>query len=337
MLGPMRWTYEKIEQEHAVGETLVVARGNAFGARIAQEKLGVPLATVHLQPAMLRSEYDAPGLPLPDGNSSWHRRLRRYLWKAIDIYADCLLSPQTNAFRSELGLAPVRHLFSRWIHSPALVLGFFPDWFALPQPDWPPCTHLVGFPIFDESGVREVPSEAKSFLEVGEPPVVFTAGSFHRNAGRFFDVSAKVCHSLGVRGLILSPADACVPSSLPEGVVHFSYVPLGSVLPKSGAVVHHGGIGTTGLAFAAGIPQLVVPFTDDQSDNAARLERTGAGFTMPLAEYQSATVASRLQMLMTSREIASTCRSFALRLQSQEPLGEAVRLIENLSSHVDGR
>ncbi|RPJ39015.1 MAG: hypothetical protein EHM35_03255, partial [Planctomycetaceae bacterium] len=66
------------------------------------------------------------------------------------------------------------------------------------------------------------------------------------------------------------------------GELHFPYVPLSSVLPRAAAVVHHGGIGTTGQAFAAGIPQLVVPFTDDQSDNAARVQRTGAGVTMSL-------------------------------------------------------
>jgi rhamnosyltransferase subunit B len=286
-LGPMRWTYEKIERERLAGNAVIVARGNAFGARIAREKLGLPLATVHLQPAMLRSVHDAPGLPLPDGRGPWLRGLRRCLWAAIERYGDLLLLPGTNAFRAELGLPPVRRLFSAWIHSPDLVLGLFPEWFAPPQPDWPPRTRLVGFPLFDESGIREVPPEALSFLGAGEPPVVFTAGSFHRNAGRFFEVSAEVCHRLGMRGLILSPASDCVPASLPEGVVHFSYVPLSSVLPRAAAVVHHGGIGTTGQAFAAGIPQLVVPFTDDQSDNAARVQRIGAGVRMTLAQFRS--------------------------------------------------
>ena len=330
-LGPMRWTYEQIAREHVAGKTLIVARGNAGGARIAQEKLGLPLATVHLQPAMLRSEHDAPGLPLPDGRGPWLRALRRCLWAAIDSYADLLLLPKTNAFRTELGLPPVRRLFSAWIHSPDLVLGLFPEWFAPPQPDWPPRTRLAGFPLFDESGIREVPPEAESFLEAGEPPVVFTAGSFHRNAGRFFDVSAEVCRRLGLRGLILSPARACVPASLPEGVVHFPYVPLSCVLPRAAAIVHHGGIGTIGQAFAAGIPQLVVPFTDDQSDNAARVQRIGAGLRISLAQFRPKVATSRLQAVMRSPKIADVCRSIALKVAGETPLAEAVRLVESLS------
>lgn len=328
--GTMRWVYEKIEREQAPGETVVVARGNVFGARIAREKLGVPLVTVHLQPAMLRSEHDSAGLPLPQGDRLWLRWSRRLLWRAIDGYADRLLLPETNAFRSELGLAPARRLFSGWIHSPDLVLGLFPDWFAPPQPDWPPATHLVGFPLFDERGFREVPPELESFLGAGDPPVVFTAGSYHRNAKTFFHVWVSVCNRLGIRGLLLSPANDCIPGSLPERVLHFPYVPLSTVLPRAAAVVHHGGIGTTGLALAAGIPQLVLPFTDDQSDNAARVQRIGAGSRMSLAALHPEEAAARLKALMSSQAIAGASQSIAARMRSEDPLGKASRLIENL-------
>jgi rhamnosyltransferase subunit B len=333
VLGTMRWLYEEIEREHIPGETVLVARGNAFGARIAREKLGIPLATVHLQPAMFRSEYDAPGLPVPDGSGLWRRLARRSLWAAIDMYADWLLLPETNGFRAELGLSPVRRLFSKWIHSPDLVLGLFPDWFAPPQPDWPPATHLLGFPLFDERGMREVSAEFESFMNAGEPPVVFTAGSFHRNSRAFFETSVGVCPRLGIRGLLLSASPGCIPANLPERVLHLPYVPLSTVLSRASAIVHHGGVGTAGLAFAAGTPQLVVPFTDDQSDNAARIERAGAGIRLPLAAFRQE-AAPRLKELMGSQRIAEACRSLASRMSERNPLAEATRLIENLVSGV---
>ena len=49
----------RIIQERKTQRTVVAASGLCFGARIAQEKLGVPLATVHLQPSMLRSLVDS--------------------------------------------------------------------------------------------------------------------------------------------------------------------------------------------------------------------------------------------------------------------------------------
>jgi len=48
-------------------------------------------------------------------------------------------------------------------------------------------------------------------------------------------------------------------------------------LPHCAAIVHHGGIGTTSQALAAGIPQLIRPMAFDQFDNANRIEKLGCG------------------------------------------------------------
>jgi rhamnosyltransferase subunit B len=65
-------------------KTLVVASGLAFGARLAQEKLNLPLVTIHLQPNIFLSTYDLPvipGLPVP----GWTPHpLKRWLMGAID-------------------------------------------------------------------------------------------------------------------------------------------------------------------------------------------------------------------------------------------------------------
>src|SRR4028118_191985 len=61
--GALRHTrphYERIQQLHRPGRTLLISNGVAFGARIAQEKLNIPAATVLVSPAMLRSIYSPP-------------------------------------------------------------------------------------------------------------------------------------------------------------------------------------------------------------------------------------------------------------------------------------
>lgn len=328
----MREVYQLIERRYVPGETVIVAHTNAFGARIAQEKLGVPLATVHLQPAVLRSRHDAPGLPLPDGDKLVPRCLRRLLWASIDFCSDRIVMPDVNAFRAELGLPPVRRPFAGWVHSPELVLGLFPEWFAPPQPDWPPNTHLTGFPLFDEGSIREMPAELEAFLEAGAPPIVFTVGSFARRSRRFFEVSVEVCRRMGWRGVLLAPSRDLVPEGLPETLRYFDYVPLSALLPRAAAIVHHGGIGTTALALAAGIPQLVAPFADDQPDNAVRVERLNAGTAVRRADYRLETVVRKLGHLLESKETALACRSAAERIRQQRPLPEACRLIEELAA-----
>src|SRR5262249_23103027 len=150
------------------GRTIVVAPGTAFGARIAQEKLGVPLVTFHLQPAILRSVYDSPCYGFPDVIGRLPRWGRRAVAALVDKFLiDRMLAPEINAFRAELGLPPVRRIFY-WANSPQLVLGLFPDWFAAPQPDWPLNTRLTGFPRYDETNVRPCPPDVEGFLASGE-------------------------------------------------------------------------------------------------------------------------------------------------------------------------
>ena len=62
--------------------------------------------------------------------------------------------------------------------------------------------------------------------------------------------------------------------------MHVPYAPFSALMPRLRALVHHGGIGTSAQALAAGIPQLVVPFAHDQFDNAARLRRLGVADTL---------------------------------------------------------
>ena len=57
---------EIIEAPARAGDLVVAAPATAFGARIAQEKLGVPLATVHLQPVLIRSVHEPPMCGYPD-------------------------------------------------------------------------------------------------------------------------------------------------------------------------------------------------------------------------------------------------------------------------------
>jgi UDP:flavonoid glycosyltransferase YjiC (YdhE family) len=144
-------------------------------------------------------------------------------------------------------------------------------------------------------------------------------------------MSVETCRLLGRRGVLLTPGSDFVPSNLPKTVRHFEYVPFSTILPRAAAIVHHGGIGTTALALAAGIPQLVVPFIDDQFDNAVRVRRLGAGLKMSYLAYRPRTAARNLERLLNSKEIAQSCRALAARLNQQAPLAEACRLIEELA------
>jgi rhamnosyltransferase subunit B len=332
ILPTMRPVYNIIEKHFEPGRTVVAAPGTAFGARIAHEKLGVPLVTVHLQPIMLRSVIRPACFGFPDIVGHLPRPLRRIYLRAADRHLiDALLAGETNAFRAELGLPPVSRLFDGWYHSPQLVIGLFPDWFAPPPPDWPPNVVLTGFPLWDEGEIREPSPELAEFLAAGEPPVVFTAGSAMMQAEQFFRVSAEVCRTTGRRGIFLTQFPEQLPDPLPGGVRHFDYVPFSAVLPRAAALVHHGGIGTTAQAIAVGLPQLIVPSAHDQPDNAVRIRRLGLGEFLLPGSYKTASVAKLLARL-TTPQMRQNCQRYVGELAGNQPLETTCRLIENLAN-----
>ena len=69
------------------------------------------------------------------------------------------------------------------------------------------------------------------------------------------------------------------------------------LFPKARAVVHQGGIGTTGQALRAGRPMLVVPHAHDQPDNAFRVANLGVARTLFPRRYRAAHVARELEEL----------------------------------------
>ena len=326
----MRPTYESIERIAALEECIVVAPPFAFGARLAQEALGVALITVHLQPAMLRTCYhgiQAGGVTIPD----WlPMRGRSWLWRLVDqFFADPLFCPQLNGFRRAIGLKPVKNVLGHWIHSPDRCIALFPDWFARAQPDWPPQLVLTDFPLFDEATIRESPPQLDEFLAEGGRPIVFTPGSSMRHARRFFQESIEACRMLNQRGIFLTPYADQVPSELPSTVRHFDYVPFSLLLRNAAALVHHGGIGTCAQAMKAGVPQLVVPMAHDQFDNASRMGMLGLGCSLRQAQYKKPVVAQRLERLMKDESVKAQCRSVSQNFRAKQPLSDICSVVDS--------
>ena len=325
--------YRIVEEEATKGDTAVVAHPLAFGARVAHETLGVSLVTLHLAPSSIWSLQKPPVPSRWIGSiDAWPRPARRLLLGLGDRLSDRALAPSLNRFRAEFGLAPVRHVASRWWHSPQCGIGLFPEWFAKPQPDWPSQLSLTGFPLYDEQGVSRVPSDLEAFLAeaqaAGDPPVVFAPGSSNRQAKRFFAAAAEACQRLGRRGILLTRYAEQVPSRLPSEVRHASYAPFGAVLPRSAALVHHGGIGTAAQALAAGRPQLVMPMTFDQPDNAARLVGLGVARMLAPTHFSATNVARQLTALLEDDAVGSRCTEIARRFGGIDPIGSTCDLIE---------
>jgi UDP:flavonoid glycosyltransferase YjiC (YdhE family) len=322
--------YRLIKERDGPG-MVVAASTLCLGARVAQETLGVPTATLHLQPIAFRSLFDNGKVWRLDMGPGMPRAVKRALFWLMDaVYAEPKVRPGLNAFRSTLGLAPVRGIFSRYFHSPQLVLGLFPEWYAAPQPDWPPNTHLTGFVLHDDGGSAEARAQADAFLDAGPAPVLVTPGSAAMDRTMFFRRTVEACRKAGVRAMLVTNHPGQLPPELPSGIRAFSYLPFSSVLPRCSAIVYHGGIGTLAQAIKAGVPQLVVSNAHDQPDNAQRIERLGLGIGVSQSGYGRGRAARALAQLLGSADIRRRCTEFKPRIDSHTSLERACALIEGL-------
>ncbi len=312
-------------------DCVLVTNPGVLAARLVQDKLGCPTATMLLQPGLLPSTSAPPEMP---AGLTLPRRMPSPIgwlyWAALDAAGYLLIARSLNRFRATLGLAPVRRLF-RWWLSPELVIGLFPDWYGPPQPDWPAPLRLAGFGRYDGGREGELADDLRDFCRAGDPPIAFTLGTGMQHGAAFFRAAVGACESMGARGLLLTKYPEQLPAGLPPNVRHCEFAPFRQLLPNCAAVVHHGGVGTTAAALAAGTPQLVLPLAWDQPDNAARVCRLGAGVRLGPRRRTSEHLSRALAGLM-SPEVRDRCREVAGRVGEVDGLEAAAELVEEFAA-----
>jgi rhamnosyltransferase subunit B len=304
-----------------------------FGALMAQEKLGVPVITLHLQPAVLWSRFSPPTVPGVFG-PRWLKTLLYAMGERLVL--DPVVCPFLNPWRAEIGLPPMKRI-TRWWNSPFGVLCMFPSWYAPPQPDWPTNLMQTDFPLWNRRSDSAADDVLKRFLGAGDQPIVFTPGSANVHGRDFFHAAVGACRMLNRRGVLLTEFSEQIPERLPESMLHCPYVPLDDLLPRSAAFVHHGGIGSTSQAMLAGIPQVLMPLAHDQFDNADRVQRLGVGGTVASRGLTAAMLATALRPLLETKAVINACHDVANRLAPRDGLQRSAVVIEDHVARFEAR
>ena len=131
-----------------------------------------------------------------------------------------------------------------------------------------------------------------------------------------------------MRAVLLTGANR--PPALPRGVIAVSYAPHSELFPRAAAIVHQGGIGTTGQALRAGRPMLIVPFSHDQPDNAARCARLGVAGVVPRRWAHARRLGRELEALLADSGMRSRAEQAASRVRAEDGARTAADAIEAL-------
>jgi rhamnosyltransferase subunit B len=306
-----------------------------YATRLVAEQERILWASSKVTPVGFFSAYDPPLLPGFPGVSKKLRCFGPALWNPLGR----VLKRATRSWpepwyrlREEIGLprtAEANPLVDG--HSPALHLALFSKQLAAQQRDWPPATVVTGFPFHDRDGEQGLPLALARFLDDGPPPIVFTLGcSSATVAGAFYDQSVAVARRLGRRAVLILNHARNRPASVPEGMTACEYAPFSELFPRAAVIVHHGGVGTTGLAMRAGRPMLVVPYALDQPDTAERLRRLGIARTIPRRRYAPARAAAELRRLLDDPAYPRRAPEVGDQLRREDGVRAACDALEGL-------
>jgi UDP:flavonoid glycosyltransferase YjiC (YdhE family) len=245
-------------------DAIVTAGLAAFVGFSAAEYLGVRRIGSGMIPITPTAAFPSPFLPsrvVPRLlNRASHSFVNAMLWKAF--------RRKTNAARALFHLPPRG---SVWTGLP-MVYGISPT--LLPRPsDWPASVHLCGQWLPPASAWTPPPALA-TFLAAGEAPVYIGFGSMTG-----FDPARllhTIVHALSGRRALFYPGWSGIdPKALPDNFHVIGDTPHDWLFPRTAAVIHHGGSGTSHSAARAGVPSIVIPFAGDQFFWAERLRQAG--------------------------------------------------------------
>jgi UDP:flavonoid glycosyltransferase YjiC (YdhE family) len=317
----------------AEGADLLVSHFITYATGLVAEKLGIPWVSTLTTPSCVFSAYDPPLIPGYPQVSTLLRPLGPTFWRVTHDILERVSRPwgrPWHRLRKEVGLPPWRGNALVDRHSPDLILALFSKTLADKQVDWPPQTVVTGFPILDKGKEAVMPTELERFLDAGSPPIVFTLGiTAALVGGRFFDESVAAAKALGRRAVLVGKRHDGDLNPLPADTIASEYVPFAQLFPRAAAVVHAGGISSTGLAMRSGRPMLVVPFAHDQPDNAERMHRLGIASTIPGRRYTAARAVAALRPLLEDASYARRAAEIGAKVRDEDGVRNTCDAIES--------
>jgi UDP:flavonoid glycosyltransferase YjiC (YdhE family) len=305
---------QAIREHHA---DVVVSHWLCFGSHLAARLAGVRNVVVALAPCWWYSRED-PSVYSPLDGPDWLLRAGLFIPR---IMANLIVSRSLRGICRDLGLACRRDEYFAVFRDAHANLGLWSPTLRAAAKDDPTGATVCGFP-WDSLAEAPLGAELQRFLDAGPPPVVVGLGSVMKLlGGSLYRDIGLACRELGCR-VVLVGAGPDAAHGL-EGVLAVPSAPYRLLFPRARAIVHHGGIGTLAEAMRAGKPMAVVPFANDQYDNARRAHKLGGALRWSRGQLRGGRLRKGLERLLADAALAQKTSSLGATVAA-EPSGARV-------------
>ncbi|WP_165367671.1 glycosyltransferase, partial [Phytoactinopolyspora endophytica] len=214
--------------------------------------------------------------------------------------------------------------------TPTTVLHAFSELLLPAGTRYPEWVHTDGFWFLPSSDGWTPPEHLTRFLEAGPAPVyIGFASSVVSDPAGLGRLVRDAVRKAGTRAVVVGGWSGLTADDLGEEIMFVRDVPFSWLFEQVSAVVHHGGLGTTGTALAAGRPQVVCPSFPDQWWSGRSMHRLGVA-PAPISDraLSSSTLAAAITRAVSDPGMAARAKELRDPIRAEDGTGAAVNVIE---------
>ena len=192
--------------------------------------------------------------------------------------------------------------------------------------DWNKNIHQYGYWFVEEPSEYRPDTKLTKFLDEGEKPVYIGFGSmtsFGKHEG-LAELAVDAVNKTGKRGIICGMG---TPPNITDNILAIDSIPHSWLFDKVSAVCHHGGAGTTAAGFKAGVPSVIIPFSNDQFAWAHRAYDLGvAAKPLPKKSVTSNLLANAIQYALRD-DIVKNAKNLGSKIASENGASDCAKVI----------
>lgn len=297
------------------------------------KQLKIPTIAANLYPMPTR---DFPALQVNRSelgsqiNRLTHRVEQQITWQ--------LYRPVINHYWQGPGRIPFSGPYPQQLQERQLILCCYSN-VVLPRPaDWPDHIQATGYWHLPPEPNWQPSAALSDFLATGPRPVYIGFGSMGnpQKARQTTEIVLEALRLSGHRGVLAAGWSGLGKGmTLPENAFVLDSAPHTWLFPRMAAIVHHGGVGTTGSGLWAGVPNVVVPHFGDQPFWGERVYQLGCGpQPIPRPELTAGRLAQAIGQATADPAMHQKAALIGCQLQAEDGRQRALELVNTyLATH----